>query len=161
MSRAGLSEAPRATSAVVIVRRFNRFYFKRMAPIRRALVATGFQPAELRVMRELGWSPWGATSAWLVRSLPIDAGQLSRILAKFRAHGFVVDGRAEHDRRIKEVELTPRGFRAHRSLERTANDAVAEILSALTGEQKERLVAALETVEALLGNPELPRAPAR
>lgn len=146
---------------VATVRRFNRFYFPRMAPIRDALTVNGFHPTELRVYRELGRAPMGASSAWLVHHLGIDAGQLSRILRKFREHRFIGEGRASYDGRIKHVELTRRGWEAHRRLERSANAAAAKIVAHLTPGQERRLVAAMETIEEILGNPELPRGQGR
>lgn len=142
--------ADSVVDAIGAIRHFNEYYFKRMAPIRLALLANEFTPMDLRVMRELGRSKLGTTSGWLAHAIGIDPGQLSRILRTFEALRFVASKPHVRDGRYKHVELTANGWRAHDSLERDANRAVARILRHLRIDEEAQLVTALQTVERLL-----------
>jgi DNA-binding MarR family transcriptional regulator len=155
----GATSAPSPVDAIGAVRHFNEYYFKRMAPVRDALLANEFTPMELRVMRELGRSKLGTTSGWLVHAIGVDPGQLSRILKSFEAFRHVVSKPDALNGRYKHVELTGTGWRVHDSLERDANRTVARILQHLTCEEEADLVSALQTVERLLQGRRL-RAPA-
>jgi DNA-binding MarR family transcriptional regulator len=69
--------------------RFNRFYEERIVALHDAMQINEMIWTEWRVLRALGESPCGSTSAWLRDKLRIDGGNLSRMIKTFALLGFV------------------------------------------------------------------------
>jgi DNA-binding MarR family transcriptional regulator len=72
------------------VRSFNRFYTREIGLLNRRLPATDLSLPEARVLYELAHAPKaGVMAAEIGRALRMDKAHLSRIVARFRARGFV------------------------------------------------------------------------
>jgi DNA-binding MarR family transcriptional regulator/N-acetylglutamate synthase-like GNAT family acetyltransferase len=138
--------------AVAAIRSFNRFYTRRIGVLGEVHLNSGFSLTEGRVLYELAHRD-GATATELARDLGLDTGYLSRILLKFRKRGYVAAKPSQADQRRSHLALTSKGRNAFAPLERGASNAVADILSPLSHHQQERLVAAMRTIEQLLGAP--------
>jgi DNA-binding MarR family transcriptional regulator/GNAT superfamily N-acetyltransferase len=135
------------------LRSFNRFYTRRLGLVRGGLVKTPHPLAEARVLYELGHN--GAVETSRLRDvLDVDAGQLSRLLARLESEGLLARAASPGDARRRRVELTAHGQDAFATLDRRTIQQVGELLDELPGNRQERLIAALSEVrEALEPHP--------
>jgi DNA-binding MarR family transcriptional regulator/predicted N-acetyltransferase YhbS len=141
-----------ATDRIDAVRSFNRFYTRRLGLVRGGLVRTRHPLAEARVLYELGHGDAMETTE-LRAALDVDAGQLSRLLARLESEGLLARERSSADARRQLVTLTPAGREAFATLDRRTGEQIGELLDALGEERQDRLVGALKDVENALGEP--------
>ena len=87
------------------IRRFDRFYEKRLRKAVRAATNEDFSAADVRVLNELGWANGGATGAWLSYRLDLDTGYLCRVLKKLEAFRLVAPEASLADARMRTWEL--------------------------------------------------------
>ena len=132
------------------VRRFNRFYTRRIGVLGPRLYESPYSLAEVRVLYELAHAAGPVTATALTDSLAIDAGYLSRILRGFVARGLVRRRRSARDGREQLVALTAAGRRALAPLERASQDEVRSLIAPLGVDGGARLASAMDTIEALL-----------
>lgn len=137
---------------VEAVRGFNRFYTRRIGVLDEGHLKSRFSLAEVRVLYELAHRD-GPSASDLARDLELDAGYLSRMLRGFRGRGLVGRTVSRDDARQSRLALTGKGRQAFRPLERRASEAVAGMLDPLTGEERARLAAAMESIQRLLDPP--------
>jgi DNA-binding MarR family transcriptional regulator/N-acetylglutamate synthase-like GNAT family acetyltransferase len=138
-----------ATERIAAVRAFNRFYTRRLGLVRGGLVKTPHPLAEARVLYELGHNG-GLETSELRAILEVDAGQLSRLLARLESEGLVGREPSPGDARRRRVRLTPAGESAFATLDRRTVEEIGALLDELGDPQQERLVAALGDVRAVL-----------
>ena len=138
-----------SAQAVEAVRRFNRFYTRRIGVLRRGLAGSPFPLPEARVLYELAYRA-GATATEIGRDLELDAGYLSRLLACLRRKGLVRATLSPGDRRASLLALTGKGARAFGRLEVRTRAHVGEMLDPLSESGRDRVVGAMRTLEALL-----------
>jgi DNA-binding MarR family transcriptional regulator/N-acetylglutamate synthase-like GNAT family acetyltransferase len=131
------------------VRRFNRFYTQKIGVLDEGLLRSRFSLTEVRVLYELARG--AATAKELGERLALDAGYLSRMIHAFGRRGLVARGPAGRDGRTRPLQLTPAGRRAFAPLDERARQQVAAWLAPLGAAEQARLVAAMRTVELLLG----------
>jgi DNA-binding MarR family transcriptional regulator/GNAT superfamily N-acetyltransferase len=134
---------------VAAIRAFNRFYTARIGALRDGLLATAHPLPEARVLYELGQVDH-ADFADLRRALDLDAGYLSRLLARLEEQGLVRRVRAPHDGRRQHVALTKRGEDAYRTLDERSAAEIATLLEGLADNERGRLLDALQTVRDVL-----------
>ncbi|WP_242906765.1 bifunctional helix-turn-helix transcriptional regulator/GNAT family N-acetyltransferase [Actinomadura terrae] len=140
-----------ATSAdVATVRSFNRFYTGVIGVLGEGLVRTPYSLTEARVLFELAQRHDTEVLA-LRRALDLDAGYLSRMLARFETDGLVVRERSERDARRQVVRLTPRGRDAYAMLDERSAAEIRELLDRLPGASRGRLLAAMRSIHGILG----------
>jgi len=136
---------------VVAVRAFNRFYTRVLGLLDEGLAHTAYSLTEARVLFEIAHH--GVASVADLRSwLDVDAGYLSRILARFEGDGLVVRERAEADARRQVARLTSRGRAAFAELDQRSSSDVAALLAPLTEPGRRHLVDAMGSVERLLSD---------
>jgi DNA-binding MarR family transcriptional regulator/GNAT superfamily N-acetyltransferase len=146
------SPAPVSAARVTAVRAFNRFYTRRIGVLREGLLDSPFSLAEARVLYELG-SGKGLTAGAIGVALDLDAGYLSRILARFEARKLIARVRAAGDRRERTIALTATGLRAFRTIDRASRSETRTLLAPLSDSRQRRLVTAMTTIETLLAAP--------
>jgi DNA-binding MarR family transcriptional regulator/GNAT superfamily N-acetyltransferase len=134
---------------VAAVRSFNRFYTARIGVLGDGLLRTAHSLTEARVLYELGQREVTEV-ADLRREMEIDAGFLSRLLARLQRNGLVARERSDHDARRQRVRLTEDGAAAFAELDRRSADEIGAVLHALSEDDQRRLVAAMDTVEDVL-----------
>jgi DNA-binding MarR family transcriptional regulator/N-acetylglutamate synthase-like GNAT family acetyltransferase len=140
------------------VREFNRFYTQKIGVLDEGLLDSAFSLTEVRVFWELAHG--GAkTAKALQERLGLDAGYVSRMLAGFEDRKLIKRTPSPEDRRQSLVQLTAAGHRAFEPLNLRARVEVQALLDPLAEDQRQRLVEAMRTIEALLGAPEPQRGP--
>lgn len=131
------------------VRRFNRFYTRRIGVLQDRSLYHPYSLAEARVLYELGHRA-DLTAGALVRELGLDAGYLSRIVQSFARRGLVSAGRAPGDARRRPLTLTAAGRRACAALEARSRKEVGAMLERLPAPARTRLAGVMQEMETLL-----------
>ncbi len=140
------------------VRSFNRFYTRQIGLLREGHLESKFSLTEVRVLYELAHRE-GLTASGLTRDLDLDAGYLSRILAKFEKQGFVSRRPSDTDRRQSHLVLTAAGQEAFAPLETSASREIGAMLDQLSAGEQTRLVQAMRTIQELLDHSAAKAAP--
>jgi DNA-binding MarR family transcriptional regulator/GNAT superfamily N-acetyltransferase len=130
------------------LRRFNRFYTRRIGALRGGLLGSAFPLPEARLLYELGQREQ-CSATDLGRELDLDAGYLSRLVQSLRRRGLVLAKPAE-DARRSLLSLSAKGRKAFAMLDTRSRAEVSGMLAKLPGGEQARLVEALKTVETLL-----------
>ncbi|WP_433226396.1 bifunctional helix-turn-helix transcriptional regulator/GNAT family N-acetyltransferase [Actinomadura formosensis] len=133
------------------VRAFNRFYTGVIGVLGEGLVRSPYSLTEARVIFELAQRTDTEVLA-LRRALGLDAGYLSRMLARFEADGLVVRERAAGDARRQIVRLTPRGREVFAMLDERTVAEIRGLLDGLAPGDRRRLLAAMRAIHAVLGD---------
>jgi DNA-binding MarR family transcriptional regulator/GNAT superfamily N-acetyltransferase len=134
---------------VEAVRRFNRFYTRRVGALRAGLLGSPYPLPEARLLYELGQHRRCTASA-LARELDLDAGYLSRLLQSLKRRGLVQAARSSEDARASVLSLTAQGRKAFTLLDTRSRHEVAAMLGALAEPEQSRLVGAMQTLESIL-----------
>lgn len=134
---------------IAAVRRFNRFYTQKLGVLQPAWLGSPFSLSEARVLYEIKQRS-GATASDIARDLGLDAGYLSRILRRFHKGGLIRRRICATDRRQCFLSLTARGGRAFDPLDKRAKQEVGALLAPLTAAEKDRLVASMGAIEAMI-----------
>ncbi|MFC5832453.1 bifunctional helix-turn-helix transcriptional regulator/GNAT family N-acetyltransferase [Nonomuraea insulae] len=108
---------------------------------------------ELRVLFELAQTERMETGE-LRGLLDLDAGYLSRILARFESDGMVTRERSAADARKQLLRLTPAGADVFAGLDRRSGDEIGLLLAGLAEDDQQRLVASMAAIRTLLGGAE-------
>jgi len=136
--------------AVQEIREFNRFYTNLIGALDYSRhLHTPFTLTEARVLYELAHAP-RTDAADLRVELSLDAGHLSRMLAKFEEGELVTRRPSEQDGRRQRIELTARGREAAGLLEERSEEAVGSLLSRIPPGDRSRLTEAMSTVREIL-----------
>ena len=131
------------------VRRFNRFFTRRIGVLREGLLHSPYSLTEARVLFEVAHRDQ-VTASDLWRELGLDPGYLSRILGRLEQGGLIGKARSETDGRRRLLSLTPEGKRAFSLLDDRSREEVSEMLGELSEEDQRRLLEAMRTIESVL-----------
>ncbi len=141
---------------IAAVRRFNRFYTRQLGLLRRTYLDSPYSLGEMRVLYEIAHGDH-PTASDVGRALDLDAGYLSRLLRQFEKRGVVRRQTSEKDARQSHLSLTARGEKFFRPHEQRSQQQTGAMLDKLDAGEQQRLVAAMHTIETLLGGaPEKP-----
>ena len=140
------------------VRRFNRAYTRRIGVLRDDFLKTSYSLAEARVLYELATRE-KPTAGEIAAELGLDHGYLSRILRGFHERGLIIKTPSRDDRRQSLLSLTVQGRMAFAPLDQRSQHDVAAMLGKLSAANQDRLVAAMGTIERMLGEAPSPPVP--
>ena len=115
-----MDTAPEPRTAAV--RRFNRFYTRRIGVLHEGLADTPFSLAESRLLWEFAHREQ-TTGAELARDLDLDPGYLSRLLRGLKEGKLIRGVRSKEDARHLHLSLTAAGRRAAGSSSRSSTRA--------------------------------------
>jgi len=143
-------QGPDKKSRIDAVRRFNRFYTRKIGVLEQHLLESHFTLTEARVLFELAHRD-AALAKEIGAELGLDPGYLSRIVQAFMKKGLVTRKPVPSDRRQFKLALTAKGRQAFDRLDRTSHQEVGKMLDELPADGEQRLVDAMKTIETLLG----------
>jgi DNA-binding MarR family transcriptional regulator/ribosomal protein S18 acetylase RimI-like enzyme len=127
--------------AIDAVRRFNRFYTRRVGALNARFLGTELSLPEARLATDLQ------------KALGMDAGYLSRVLRRFETRGWIRREAGEDDARRRPISVTPEGQAVFELIDQRQRAEVAQMLEGLAPMQRGDVVAALGAARALLGEP--------
>jgi DNA-binding MarR family transcriptional regulator/GNAT superfamily N-acetyltransferase len=130
------------------VREFNRVYTSLIGLLHGAYLDSPYSLTEARVLYELAQTGQREISA-LRRGVDIDAGYLSRILARFEADGLITRERSAADARRRVITLTGAGQRAFQGLDRRSAEQIGTLLGRFADTEQQRLVSAMATIQEI------------
>ena len=145
-------------SRIEAVRRFSRFYTRRIGVLEETLLHSPFTLPEGRLIYEIAKRD-RPTAQELCSDLRLDPGYVSRLLQSLEKRGCVARRRSAADKRQTQLTLTAKGLRLWRAMNEQSRQNIAALLADLPVMQQERVVRALETVERILDEPPAKRAP--
>ena len=138
----GAGKATVADADVAAVREFNRFYTNVIGLLREGLLDTPYSLTEARVIFELARADQ-TEAGQLRRWLDIDAGYLSRLLARFEADRIVRRSRSTADGRRQVIGLTPAGRAVFAKLDALSAGQIRGLLAGLPEGRRASLIAAM------------------
>lgn len=147
---------------VAAMRGFNRFYTQRIGVLHERLQGGNFSLAESRVLWELSHLPAGQpgiSAAALARALDLDPGYLSRLLKAMKLRKLLRQQASATDGRQQLLSLSAAGRRAFAPVDAGSQAQMAEVLATVPAVDQPRLLAAMQTIEDLLGNRRAERPP--
>jgi DNA-binding MarR family transcriptional regulator/GNAT superfamily N-acetyltransferase len=131
------------------VRHFNRFYTRKIGVLSQGLLDTPFSLTEARVLYELAHRP-GLTATALGADLGLDAGYLSRLLARFAQKRLLTRQRSRADARVSALRLTALGKKTFAALNARSAAQIGDLLAHLSAPAQHHLAAHLRAAERLL-----------
>jgi DNA-binding MarR family transcriptional regulator/GNAT superfamily N-acetyltransferase len=137
---------------VAAVRRFNRFYTQKIGVLQEGYLNSRFTLAEGRVLYELAHRD-RPTASEIGRALGLDAGYLSRILAKFERQRLLKRMPAPEDGRRYHLTLTEKGRKAFAPLDEASRTEIAALLQPLPETRRHQVVAAMDAIAGTLQAP--------
>jgi DNA-binding MarR family transcriptional regulator/GNAT superfamily N-acetyltransferase len=135
---------------IAAVRRFNRYYTRQIGVLRKTFLDSPYSLGEARVLHEIASTP-APTASDIARSLDLDPGYLSRVLRNFEKRGLIRKRISAKDGRQSHLSLTRRGRKSYIPLNARSQRDTGAMLGKLAPPDQERLIAAMATIESLLG----------
>ena len=145
---------PATTNArVAEIRAFNRFYTNRIGVLRGGPHGSRHPLPEACVLFELGRQEVTEV-AELRHRLDLDAGHLSRLLARMDDQGLVLRERSPEDGRRQRLRLTATGGYERLRLDQASAQQWSGLLDPISDGDQRRLLDAMATVRQVLGGPQ-------
>jgi DNA-binding MarR family transcriptional regulator/N-acetylglutamate synthase-like GNAT family acetyltransferase len=144
-----LDQEPPMTEHVETIRAFNRFYTRRIGLLDEGHLKSPFSLTECRVLYELAHRK-DPTAAQIGGSLGLDAGYLSRILARFERRKLVRRTKSKQDERAVHLSLTAAGRKAFAPLDAAARNQIDGMLKQLDSRDAGAVTAAMGVVRRVL-----------
>lgn len=136
------------TSQIERVRSFNRLVTQRAGALDGSYLGRGRPLGQARLLFEIGSS--GGDLRRLRERLGLDSGYASRLLKSLAAQGLVAVQSDPADRRRRNVALTAKGRVEHAAYDTLSDELARSVLKPLNAPQRDRLLAAMAEVEALM-----------
>ena len=135
-------------AAVKAVRRFNRFYTRRIGALDPYL-GSDMSLTDVRVLYELAHRE-STVASEIGKDLGLDGGYLSRILRRFEGAGWLTRETHPKDARQSLLKLTEAGHAAFAPLQQKSRDEASALLSTLPASRQRQLIDAMHTVQTLI-----------
>ena len=142
-----MAELPETVAAV---RRFSRFYTRAVGAMERSFMGSPYTLAETRVLWEIAHGK-AVTPKAVGGATGLDAGYLSRILARLERDGLVTRARSPADGRSVTLALSPEGAAAFGEIDARQVAHVEGLIGGLSTDGRGRLVSSLADAHGLLG----------
>ena len=136
-------------SPVEAIRRFNRFYTRRIGVLHESLGDCGFSLTESRLLWEFAHRG-RTTAAELARDLGLDPGYLSRLLRRLKDRKLLTTERSASDARHLHLGLSAAGRKAFAPLDKQSAADVEALLDPLDLARRQNLLDAMATIEQAL-----------
>jgi DNA-binding MarR family transcriptional regulator/GNAT superfamily N-acetyltransferase len=133
------------------VRRFNRYYTNILGLLNQTILESPYSLAEGRVLLEI-YGAGQCTAKELTGLLKIDAGYLSRMLARFIKEKLVAKTRSATDGRAHVLTLTEKGRETFGKLSQASNREIVRLLEALPEYDQMRLVGYMDGIQSILSH---------
>lgn len=143
-------------ATVAAVRAFNRFYTNMIGLLRGKYLDTPCSLTEARLLFELAQRDASEVSD-LRRTVDIDAGYLSRILARFASDGRITRQRSAADARRQVISLTEVGRSVVAGLDARSAAQTRDMLAAVRDQDRRRLLDAMHVITDVLSGSPQPR----
>jgi DNA-binding MarR family transcriptional regulator/GNAT superfamily N-acetyltransferase len=140
------------TDATAEIRSFNRLYTRWVGALDRHHLGSDYSLAEARVLYEIANHP-NLLARDIADHLGLDAGYLSRILARFEKAGLVERKTSLKDGRAITLSLTPEGRVQFGDLDRRAAGNMEQAIGKLDEQQRARLTSAMGVIGQLIDEP--------
>ena len=137
--------------AIRIFRRFNRMYTRFIGTLNEGLLNSPYSLAEARVLYELATRE-APKAKEIAEELGVDAGYLSRMLAKFESGGLLKRKVSNRDGRYADLTLTARGRSAFKKLNALSQQQAQTILEDLPHSARAELLDGMRLIEGILTN---------
>jgi DNA-binding MarR family transcriptional regulator len=134
--------------AIERIRAFNRAFTRRIGVLDGSYLGRGRPLGQARLLFEIG--PDGSDLKSLRDRLGLDSGYLSRLMRSLEAQGLARVKTDSEDGRRRRAVPTEAGREEWTAYDRLSDDFARSILEPLSMEQRDRLVAAMGEVEALM-----------
>jgi DNA-binding MarR family transcriptional regulator/GNAT superfamily N-acetyltransferase len=141
---------------VTEVRMFNRFYTNVIGLLRGKYLDTPYSLTEARLLFELEQRDASEVSD-LRRVVDIDAGYLSRILARFEADGLITRQRSDADARRQVIRMASSGRDAIADLDTRSADQTRDLLADVPEDDRHKLLDAMGVITGVLAGRPRPR----
>jgi len=145
-----------ARGPIEAIRRFSRFYTRRMGVLEESLLKSEFGLTEARIIYELAFQQ-PVSAASLTESLGLDGGYVSRILSKLERMAMLVRTQSSADGRVKLLSLTEKGWEQFATLNEASKIQVGSMLAAVSDDEQLQLVESMNTIAQILGGEESAR----
>jgi DNA-binding MarR family transcriptional regulator/GNAT superfamily N-acetyltransferase len=132
------------------IRGFNRFYTEQIGILTEHLLSSNYSLTEVRVIYEIAHRDSPA-AAEIADDLKLDRGYLSRMLKRFEDQEIIERTPSSDDARVNHLSLTSKGRRIFRALDTRASDEVETLLRRTPPAEQQQLLAAMRTIEQILG----------
>ena len=134
---------------ILAFRQFNRFYTRQIGTLDEGLLSTEFSLAEARIIYELATRQEPGAKE-IAEALGMDAGYLSRVLAKLEGAGIVKRKTSKQDNRRVDLALTAKGKAAFEKLNSLSEKQAGSILEGIGPSDRTRLISSMKTIESVL-----------
>jgi DNA-binding MarR family transcriptional regulator/GNAT superfamily N-acetyltransferase len=136
-------------ASVEAMRAFNRFYTRHVGLLGERHLDSALTLTEVRLLYELAHGD-AASPTDLARSLSLDAGYVSRLLASLEGQGAVTRTKSPDDARRSVMALTAKGRKAITALESKTQERLSTLIDAVPDAARTRLVQSMREIENVL-----------
>lgn len=134
------------------MRAFNRFYTALIGVLNKKYLNDKYSLPELRVLHAINFQD-GATASELITALNIDKSYLSRIILQFEKKKLITKKTSVQDGRVSHLHLTALGKKEFAIQDAAANNQVKQLLTQLSPEDCDRLIACMAEIKTILSKP--------